>query len=56
MTKFERRFFKSLHTYKEAAVQDREAFEAELDDDTRRVNRLTTSQAVLSYYGEPIVI
>jgi hypothetical protein len=34
MTKFERRFFKSLHTYKEAAVQDREAFEAELDDDT----------------------
>ena len=34
MTKFERRFFKSLHT--EAAVEEREAFEAELDDGTNR--------------------
>ena len=31
MTKFERRFFKSLT---EQAVEEREAFEAELDDDT----------------------
>jgi len=34
MTKFERRFFKSLHTYNEAAVEEREAFEAELEDGT----------------------
>ena len=31
MTKFERRFFRSLN---EQAVEEREAFEAELDDDT----------------------
>ena len=34
MTKFERRFFKSLDTYNEAAVEEREAFEAELEDST----------------------
>jgi hypothetical protein len=33
MTKFERRFFNSLKI-NEAAVEEREAFEAELDDDT----------------------
>ena len=34
MTKFERRFFNSLRTVNEAAVEEREAFEAELDDNT----------------------
>ena len=34
MTKFERRFFNSLATLKEAKVEEREAFEAELDDNT----------------------
>jgi hypothetical protein len=33
MTKFERRFFKSLDTYNEA-IEEREAFEAELEDNT----------------------
>ena len=49
MHKFERRFFNSLRTVNEAAVEEREAFEAELDEIYSSILKLLENKSYIEF-------